>query len=155
MAHIGWPHRMAHSKWKETKQQLSVLPGLAVPDCSLVSFHFLLAILCPQAVVFQHRVYLTMKMSFSPPWSSPCRNRAPSSPSATSRPPPQTQCQNPPLKSQSSTATWERATRPRRSSWRPSCSWTGWPWRWSSSSSASWWTDPLNTLPAYRCRPSH
>ena len=43
-------HRMAHRKWKETKQQPSLLPGPAVPGCSLVSFHFLWAILCPQAV---------------------------------------------------------------------------------------------------------
>ena len=41
---------MAHRKWKETKQQPSMLPGPAVPGCSLVSFHFLRAILCPQAV---------------------------------------------------------------------------------------------------------
>ena len=34
-------HRMAHWKWKETKQQPSLLPGPAVPGCSLVSFHFL------------------------------------------------------------------------------------------------------------------
>ena len=34
-------HRMAHRKWKETKQQPSMLPGPAVPGCCLVSFHFL------------------------------------------------------------------------------------------------------------------
>ena len=34
-------HRMAHRKWKETKQQPCLLPGPAVPGCSLVSFHFL------------------------------------------------------------------------------------------------------------------
>ena len=43
-------HRMAHRKWKEAKLQ----PGTAGPGnmlgCSLVSFHFLWAILCPQAV---------------------------------------------------------------------------------------------------------
>ena len=42
---------MAHGKWKETKLQ----PGTAGPGnmlgCSLVSFHFLWAILCPQAVI--------------------------------------------------------------------------------------------------------
>ena len=43
-------HRMAHRKWKETKQLPSMLPGPAVPGSCLVSFHFLLAILCPQAV---------------------------------------------------------------------------------------------------------
>ena len=41
---------MAHRKWKETKQ----LPGTARPGnmlgSCLVSFHFLWAILCPQAV---------------------------------------------------------------------------------------------------------
>ena len=42
--------RMAHRKSKETKQQPSMLSGPAVPGCSLVSFHFLWAILCPQAV---------------------------------------------------------------------------------------------------------
>ena len=44
-------HRMAHRKWKETKHQPSLLPGPSVPGCSLVSFHFLWAILCPQAVL--------------------------------------------------------------------------------------------------------
>ena len=43
-------HRMAHRKWKETKQQ----PGTAGPGnmlgWCLVSFHFLWSILCPQAV---------------------------------------------------------------------------------------------------------
>ena len=43
-------HRMAYRKWKETNVQ----PGTAGPGnmlgCSLVSFHFLWAILCPQAV---------------------------------------------------------------------------------------------------------
>ena len=33
--------RMVHRKWKETKQQPSMLPGLAVPGCCLVSFRFL------------------------------------------------------------------------------------------------------------------
>ena len=36
---------MAHRKWNEIKQQPSMLPGPAVPDCSLVSFYFLWAIL--------------------------------------------------------------------------------------------------------------
>ena len=44
-------HRMAHRKWKESKQQPSMLPSPAVPGCSLVSFHFLWAILCPQVVI--------------------------------------------------------------------------------------------------------
>ena len=33
--------RMADRKWKEFKQQPSMLPGSAVPWCCLVSFHFL------------------------------------------------------------------------------------------------------------------
>ena len=41
---------MPHRKWRETKQQPSMLPGPAVPGCCLISFHFLWAILCPQAV---------------------------------------------------------------------------------------------------------
>ena len=45
-------HRMAYRKWKETKLH----PGTAWPGnmlgCSLVSFHFRWAILCPEAVVF-------------------------------------------------------------------------------------------------------
>ena len=41
----------AHRKWKETKQQQSQLPGTAVPGCSLVSFHFLWAIIFPQSVL--------------------------------------------------------------------------------------------------------
>ena len=41
---------MANRKWKEGKQQPSMLLGSAVPGSSLVSFYFLWAILCPQAV---------------------------------------------------------------------------------------------------------
>ena len=41
---------MAHRKWKATKLQPSMLPGPAVPGCSIVSLHFLWAILFPQAV---------------------------------------------------------------------------------------------------------
>ena len=48
-------HSMADRKWKETKQQTSMLPGTTVPGCSLVSFHFLWAILCPQAVLLLRR----------------------------------------------------------------------------------------------------
>ena len=44
--------RMAHRKWKETKQLPSVLSGPAVPGCSLFSFHFLWVILCPQPVLW-------------------------------------------------------------------------------------------------------
>ena len=39
-----------------TKQQPSMLPGPAVPGSSLVSLHFLWAILCPQAVTCFLRV---------------------------------------------------------------------------------------------------
>ena len=35
---------MAHRKWKESKQQPSMLPGPAVPGCCLISFYFLWAI---------------------------------------------------------------------------------------------------------------
>ena len=37
--------RVAHRKWKETKQLPSILPGLAVPGSCLLSFHILWAIL--------------------------------------------------------------------------------------------------------------
>ena len=43
--------RMAHRKWKEIKQQPSILPGPAVPGCCLVYFHFLWAILSSSTVV--------------------------------------------------------------------------------------------------------
>ena len=36
--------RMAHRKWTESKQQPSMLSGLAVPGCCLIYFHFLWAI---------------------------------------------------------------------------------------------------------------
>ena len=38
---MGW---MSHWKWKETKQQPSMLPGPAVSGCCFISFHFLWAI---------------------------------------------------------------------------------------------------------------
>ena len=34
-------HRMAYRKWKESKQQPSMLPDPAVPGCCLLSFHIL------------------------------------------------------------------------------------------------------------------
>ena len=44
-------HRMAHRKWKEMKQQpCTAEPGNMLGSC-LLSFHFLLAILRPQAVL--------------------------------------------------------------------------------------------------------
>ena len=50
MLHTACGHRIDHRKWKETKLQ----PGTAGPGnmlgCCLVSFHFMWAILCPQAV---------------------------------------------------------------------------------------------------------
>ena len=42
--------RMAHRKWKETKQQPSMLTGPGVPGCCLVSFHILWAILSTSTV---------------------------------------------------------------------------------------------------------
>ena len=44
---------MVHRKWKETKQQPSMLPGPAVPGCCLVSFYFLWAILSTSTVLFK------------------------------------------------------------------------------------------------------
>ena len=41
---------MAHRKWKEIKQQPSMLLGPAVPGCCLVSFHFLWVILSTSTV---------------------------------------------------------------------------------------------------------
>ena len=38
---VGW---MTHRKWKEIKQQLSMLPGPAVPGSCLVAFYFRWAI---------------------------------------------------------------------------------------------------------------
>ena len=55
-------HRMAHRKRKETKQQPSLLPGPAVPGCSLISFYFLWANLCPQAVLYEENEALFNKL---------------------------------------------------------------------------------------------
>ena len=41
---------MAHRKWKQFKQQPSMLPGSAVPGSCLVSFYFLCAILSTSTV---------------------------------------------------------------------------------------------------------
>ena len=41
---------MTHRKWKESKQQPSMLPGPAVPGCCLVSFHILWAILSTSTI---------------------------------------------------------------------------------------------------------
>ena len=43
--------RMAHRKWKEIKQQPRTAGPGNMLGCCLLSFHFLWAILCPQAVV--------------------------------------------------------------------------------------------------------
>ena len=40
----GWMGWMAHRKWKESKQEPSMLPGPAVPGSCLICFHFLWAI---------------------------------------------------------------------------------------------------------------
>ena len=54
---------MAYRKWKEIKVQ----PGTAgpgnMPGCSLVSFHFLWAILCPQAVNEHSKIVCAMAES--------------------------------------------------------------------------------------------
>ena len=47
--------RMAHGKWKETKQQPSMLPGPAVTGCCLVYFHILWAILSTSTVLRQSK----------------------------------------------------------------------------------------------------
>ena len=39
----GWMGWMSHRKWKENKQQPSMLPGPPVPGYSLISFYFLWA----------------------------------------------------------------------------------------------------------------
>ena len=46
-------HRMAHRQWKETKLQPSLLSGPAVPGCSLLSFHFLWAIMYVRRLYIQ------------------------------------------------------------------------------------------------------
>ena len=43
--------RMANRKWKEFKQQPSMLPGSAVPGSCLVSFYILWAILSTSTVI--------------------------------------------------------------------------------------------------------
>ena len=59
-------HRMAHRKWKENKQQPGTAgPGNMLGNC-LVSFCFLWAILCPQAVLFQEE-RSSCAVKFSPP----------------------------------------------------------------------------------------
>ena len=76
-------HLMAHRKRREIKQQPSPLPDPAVPGCSLVSFHFMWEILCPQAVVTisvrRHKTHhsstgrlsVTLPRTFSPYWRYP------------------------------------------------------------------------------------
>ena len=67
---------MARRKWNETKQQPSLLPGPAVPGCSLVSFHFLWAILCPQAVEVKMAIFYCKIISSCDSflWSQQCHN---------------------------------------------------------------------------------
>ena len=48
-------HRMAHRKWKETNLQPGTARAGNMLGCSLVSFHFLWDILCPQANNFHFR----------------------------------------------------------------------------------------------------
>ena len=55
--------RMVCRKWKETKRQPSMLPGPAVPGCSLVSFHILWAILSTSTVEHCYSKY-TLIVSF-------------------------------------------------------------------------------------------
>ena len=51
MAPTGRPVRMLHRKWRETKQQLSLLPDLALLGCCLHSLHFLHDILTGHPVL--------------------------------------------------------------------------------------------------------
>ena len=50
--------RMAHRKWKETKQQQGMLPDPAVSGSSLVSFHILWAILSTSTVLCRAKISL-------------------------------------------------------------------------------------------------
>ena len=45
---------LPHRKWKEIKQQPSMLPGPGVPGCCLVTFHILWAILSTSTVFCQN-----------------------------------------------------------------------------------------------------
>ena len=56
---------MADRKWKEGKQQPSMLLGSAVPGSSLASFYFLWAILCPQAVKTKKKFLIILQFSSS------------------------------------------------------------------------------------------
>ena len=58
---MGW---MAHRKWKEIKEQPSILPGPAVPGSCLASFHFLWVIHPIRPVVFSSNI-LTRNRWFS------------------------------------------------------------------------------------------
>ena len=42
---------LPHRKWKEIKQQPSMLSGPAVPGCCLISFHFLWGKLSTRTVI--------------------------------------------------------------------------------------------------------
>ena len=63
-SHTACGHRIPHRKWKEIKLQ----PGTAGPGnrlgCCLVSFHFLWAILCPQAVLISSGVFIFLFQNF-------------------------------------------------------------------------------------------
>ena len=60
--------RMAHRKWKETKQLPSMLPGPAVPGSWLVSFHILWAILSTSTVqsikIFRSLIFEQVSQSY-------------------------------------------------------------------------------------------
>ena len=56
--------RMAHRKWKETKQQPSMLPGPAVPGSCLISLHFRWGKLSTRTVEFY--VEATLNSSLRP-----------------------------------------------------------------------------------------
>ena len=54
---------MTNRKWKEIKQQPSMLPVPAVPGSCLVSFHFLWVILSTSTVYLKILMLLTVKFS--------------------------------------------------------------------------------------------
>ena len=69
----GWMDWMLRRKWRETKQQPSMLPGPAVPGCCLVSFSFLCIIHSVQG--FRVKEGLSC-VFFRPQWRSKARNLA-------------------------------------------------------------------------------
>ena len=53
---------LPHRKWKQIKQQPSMLPGPAVPGCCWISLHFLWGKLSTRTVVFMELTFLLLYM---------------------------------------------------------------------------------------------